>query len=322
MAKTKAELEQEIVDSGITLQTTAAKLKSLEITKGDLKTAINAKGGGLVDEPFREYVNALDDIATSKILFNDGMKMAEWGVFPVNLEINTTQLSDYNSFFKNSSITNDLFNSIYPSLFKNADDSNYLFNNTFDLCRNLIGEIPNRSIHGIGSLIPLSYSRDGNLVRTFTECNKIKILHFDTTKSKNIQTPCNFTYLFAEMDEVEVLDGIIDFENVNLSSYAYTGIFQSDVLLREARFANIKYNISLSDSPLLSQETILSIAYALDNSAHTLTLNDDQAIIDKLNVNCKLNATNDGLVTCLDTDPDTLGDVRDYIINKGWTIAQ
>lgn len=82
---------------------------------------------------------------------------------------------------------------------------------------------------------------------------------------------------------------------------------------------DIKASLSIEDSPVLSDATILSTCYNLfDGAVQDLRLN--SALSAKASQNIKLNATADGLEFCDAADPDTIGTLNDYVTAKGWNL--
>lgn len=290
--------------------------------KTEIKEAIESKGVDLTGKNFSEYANEIikynGDI--EHITLKSGTKLGWSTDLPTFLDFSMIYPSDgYKYMFYQietdinwDNISNLKWNELgnTTSMFQGANITT-IPDITFDALWYSTRMFYNCEVSDFGDMtFPILTNATG----MFGACYQSII--FRKLKFPSLITGTELFYYCTHTTHIEEIDAPLCTNWLNA--------FNNMILLEGIAFKQkFLADISFQDSPLLTTESILSIAYACgDASTHTLTLSIDSAITTKLQLDCKLNGTSDGLVECLPTDPDTLGSIEDYIVTQGWGINQ
>jgi len=167
----------------------------------------------------------------------------------------------------------------------------------------------------IPSVTLLGMENVTTLFQAFYACPYLTKVELNGTTENLI----DIDYMFYGSKILKSIKGVLNCKSIVSAKVPFALLYA----LEDIELSNVNFDVTFAQSPLLTQESILSIAYACGSeSAHTITFKLDDLITTKLDTNCKLNDTNDGLIVCESTDVDTLGTVREYIVSKGWTVIQ
>ena len=101
----------------------------------------------------------------------------------------------------------------------------------------------------------------------------------------------------------------------------FQNAFRNCYQLEEIRFeGQLKQNVDLHYSTQLSIESVLSICYSMYSGINR-QLQLSTSISTYATEYVKINSTNDGLVVCSSSDPETLGTLAQYVTGKSWVLT-
>lgn len=250
----------------------ADKLNTLQTIKANIKTAIENKGVDVGDAPFTDYASKIDGIeggssdgGETTILKLGGQSQQNFSGFNIQgkLKIECATATEYIKF--------------YMATFSNPNGVEILNSNSLDSTYDMY------RYSNIVEPYLFDTSNVTDMSSMFYGCSELQAIPQFITSNVT-----GMTSMFDGCSKLETIP-LLDTSNVTNMSNMFWGCSK---LTNIGGFQGLKINIDLSDSSLITRESMLNIFNTIGEASKTITIS--QNVADRLTDEDKAIATNKG----------------------------